>query len=51
MLVYLYVITQKGGSALMYAANWGRTEAITQLVKAGANLDLQDKVCHIIEEI
>ena len=38
------VITQVGYSPLMFAADWGRTGAITQLVKAGANLDLQNEV-------
>ena len=31
-------------SALMKAANRHKTEAVTVLVRAGANLDLQDKV-------
>ena len=38
------IITQYGESALMRAA--GHTEAVVELVKAGANKDLQDKVCH-----
>ena len=39
------VITQDGGSALMEAASEGRTEVVVELVKARANLDLQDDVC------
>ena len=39
------VITQSGDTALMRAARWGRTEVVVELVKANANLDLQDKVC------
>ena len=48
--------TQGGRSALMEAASGGRTEVVVELVKAKANLDLQDKVCdnswcmHIIGE-
>ena len=37
--------TQVGGSALMKAARGGSTEVVVELVKARANLDLQDKVC------
>ena len=39
------VITQDGNSALILAAFDGRTEVVVELVKAKANLDLQDKVC------
>ena len=39
------VITQDGDSALMRAADWGRTEVVVELVKAGALLDLQNTVC------
>ena len=39
------VITQDGNSALIKAAFYGRTEVVVELVKAKANLDLQDKVC------
>ena len=38
------VITQWGESPLMLAAGNGSTEVISLLVKAGAALDLQDKV-------
>ena len=40
---------QDGRFALWWAAYKGRTEVIQQLVKAGANLDLQDKVCQYVE--
>ena len=38
------VITQLGDSALMMAAQDGRTEVVSQLLEAGANIDLQNKV-------
>ena len=40
------VITQNGWSALIRAASEGHTGVVVELVKARANLDLQDKVCH-----
>ena len=39
------VITQNGNSALIWAAYKDYTEVVVELVKAKANLDLQDKVC------
>ena len=39
------VITQDGEAALMRAASKGHTEVVVELVKAKANLDLQDNVC------
>ena len=42
------VITQYGGSALMYAATGGKTEVVVELVKAGANLNLQSTVCQYL---
>ena len=39
------IITQDGWSALMRAAWDGHTEIVDVLVKAGANKDLQNKVC------
>ena len=39
------VITQEGVSALMLAAMEGETEVVVELVKAGANVDMQNKVC------
>ena len=38
------VVTQDGDSALMMAAENGHTGVVVELVKAGANLDLQNKV-------
>ena len=39
------VITQYGDSALMMAVRmWGRTEVVSLLLEAGANIDLQNKV-------
>ena len=40
------VITQYGQTALMEAARRGHTEVVVELVKAKANLDLQNNVCH-----
>ena len=37
-------ITQNGRSALMEAARLGMTNTVVELVKAGANVDMQDKV-------
>ena len=37
-------ITQWGWSALMRAAREGETEAVVELVKAGANVDMQSVV-------
>ena len=38
------VITQSGETALMRAASGGHTEVVVELVKAKANLDLQNNV-------
>ena len=45
--LHMSIISQYGVSALMYAAMEGHTEVVTQLLEAGANTDLQDKV-HVI---
>ena len=45
VLLHTSVITQKGSSPLILAAEWGRTGAINELINAGANLDLQNEVC------
>ena len=42
----MFIITQDEESALMRAAWAGHTEIVVELVKAGANRDLYDKVCH-----
>ena len=44
VILHMSVITQEGGSALMWAAREGRTEAVVELVKAGTHVDMQDKV-------
>ena len=45
----LSVTAQDGDTALILAASLGRTdvvvELVRELVRGGANLDLQDKVC------
>ena len=48
VILHMSVITQRGWSALMYAASGGRTAIVVELVKAGANLNLQNKVCQYI---
>ena len=48
-MLHMSVITQDGRSALYWAAFKGYTEIVQQLVKAGANLDLQNKVCQYVE--
>ena len=48
VILHMSVITQKGGSALMAAAQEGKTEAVVELVKAGANVDMQNEVCQYI---
>ena len=37
--------TQDGMSALMRAASEGHTAVVQELVKSGATLDIQNKVC------
>ena len=48
VILHMSVITQDGASALMAAAQEGKTEAVVELVKAGANVDMQTKVCQYI---
>ena len=40
--------TQDGWSALIWAARKGKTEVVVELVKAGANVDMQTEVCQYI---
>ena len=47
-LVLLSLISQYGDSALILAAYYGETDVVVELVKAGANLDLQNKVCPVM---
>ena len=42
--LHMSVITQKGNSVLMMAAEWGKTEVVSLLLKAGANTDRQNMV-------
>ena len=49
VMLHMSVITQSGYFALWWAALEGHTEVVQQLVKAGANLDLQDEVCQYVE--
>ena len=41
----LSVTAQGGDTALMLAARLGKTDVVVELVRGGANLDLQDEVC------
>ena len=41
----LSVTAQDGDTALIRAAWLGSTDVVMELVKGGANLDLQNKVC------
>ena len=42
--LHMSIITQRGESPLTLAAGSGKTEVVSLLVKAGAALDLQNKV-------
>ena len=46
--ILLSLISQNGNSALIEAAKAGKTDIVVELVKAGANLDLQNKVCPVM---
>ena len=48
VVLHMSVITQDGVSALMAAASEGKTEAVVELVKAGAKVDMQTEVCQYI---
>ena len=48
MSLHMSVITQEGYTALMGAAEGDNTEAVVELIKSGADLNLQNKVCHIL---
>ena len=45
LYLHMSVMTQNGYSALMVAAMEGKTEVVVELVKAGANVDMQNNVC------
>ena len=42
---HMSVIIQWGNSALMMAGRGDETEVVVELVKANANVDMQNKVC------
>ena len=42
--LHMSVITQEGDSALMIAVRQGKTIVVSQQLKVGANIDLQNKV-------
>ena len=44
--LHMSIISQDGWSALMWAAGWGHTEVVKQLLEAGANTDLQTTEVH-----
>ena len=44
VILHVSVITQWGDSALMWAVWKSKTEVVVELVKAGANVDMQNKV-------
>ena len=48
VILHMSVITQNGWSALMLAAWKGETEAVVELAKAGASVDIQSEVCQYI---
>ena len=43
------VITQRGCTSLMIAAEEGKTEVVSLLLEAGANIDLQNKVAFCLD--
>ena len=43
-ILHMSVITQSGAFALIIAVRKGKTEVVTELVKAGANVDMQTEV-------
>ena len=45
VILHMSVITQWGDTALMVAASEGKNEVVVELVKAGANVDMQNRVC------
>ena len=44
----MFVIQVRGCSALMLASVMGKTEVVVELVKAGADVDMQAEVRHIM---
>ena len=50
ILLTLSVTAQDGDTALILAARWGRTDVVVELVRGGANLDMQDEVYMLSDE-
>ena len=50
-ILHMSVIThvQDGASPLMAAAQTGKTDVVVELLRAGADINLQSKVCHYIQ--
>ena len=48
--LHMSVITQNGNSPLMKAARKGSTEVVSQLLEAGANIHIQNKVKCVQED-
>ena len=44
--LHMSIFSQEGLSALMWAAMEGHTEVVSQLLEAGANIDLQSTKVH-----
>ena len=44
VILHMSVITQSGNSALIKSTMEGRTKVVVELVKAGANMELQNTV-------
>ena len=40
---------QDGTSPLIVAAETGKTDVVVELLRAGADINLQNKVCHYIQ--
>ena len=47
VILHMSVITQNGYSPLMGAAKLDSTGAVVELVNCGADLNLQNEVCHM----
>ena len=46
MSYYTCLSSQVGNSALMKAASWGETEVVVELMKGGADLNLQNEAAY-----
>ena len=45
VILHMSIITQYGSSALIKAIEYGHTETVVELVKEGADMNLQNNVC------